>query len=366
MRTNLLDVLRREAGVATSRFTESDPDLDALYRDLSENDLQPLWRLHGLLTAEPTVRTVPFLWRSAVLHRLAERSGELVGIDRGGDRRVLACANPGLGGAPYASSTLWAAVQYLGAGEVAPAHRHTPAALRFVLEGEGVWTLVDGDPLRMSRGDLVLTPSMTFHEHHNPGSTPMMWVDVLDLPVVAALDAVFFEEGPSEEANRLVADASASESTWGGGPGLLPAGGGEDKTAIDHAHSPLLAYRWQDTDRALDGRLRGSGGHEAELRFADPSNGRDVMPTMRCEMRRLQAGHPGASARQTGSRVATVLNGTGTAVVGDRTFDLEPGDVFVVPSWTWYGLEATTELDVFSVSDAPVLQALGLWRAETR
>lgn len=353
--------------MTTSRFTGSDPDLDTLYRDLSENDLQPLWRLHGLLTSEPTVRTVPFRWRSAVLRGLAERSGELVGIDRGGDRRVLACANPGLGGAPYASSTLWAAVQYLGAGEVAPAHRHTPAALRFVLEGDGVFTLVDGDPLRMSRGDLVLTPSMTFHEHHNPGTTPMMWVDVLDLPVVAALDAVFFEEGPTEEVNRIVADASASETTWGGGAGLLPVdpGAGGAKAAVDHPYSPLLAYRWRDTDRALTARLRTGGDHDAQLRFADPASGRDVMPTMRCEMRRLRAGHQGAPARQTGSRVATVLNGTGTAVVGDQRFDLEPGDVFVVPSWTWYGLDATDELDVFSVSDAPVLQALGLWRAES-
>lgn len=270
---------------------------------------------------------------------------------------------PGVGRGPYASSTLWAAVQYLRAGEVAPAHRHTPAALRFVLEGDGVWTVVDGDPLRMSRGDLVLTPGMTFHEHHNPGDAPMMWVDVLELPVVAALDAVFFEEGPSEEASRQVSDASASETLWGGGAGLLPVGDG--KAATGYAHSPLLAYRWRDTDRALRAQLRGDGVDDAELRFADPASGRDVMPTMRCEMRRVRAGRHGGVRRQTGSRVATVLGGTGTAVVGDERFDLEPGDIVAVPSWTRYGLEADEELDVFSVSDAPVLQALGLWRSET-
>jgi gentisate 1,2-dioxygenase len=348
--------------MATSRFIASDPALDALYGELSENELQPLWELQGLLTKEPVVRTRPHRWRAAVLKRLAERSGELVGIDRGGDRRVLACANPGLGGAPYATSTMWAAVQYLGPGEVAPAHRHTPAALRFVLEGDGVWTLVDGDPLRMSTGDLILTPSMTFHEHHNPGATPMMWMDVLDLPVVANLDAIFFEEGPSEEVDRRVDAVSASERWWGGGAGLLPVH--PDKLAHDGPHSPLLAYRWADTDRALEANLARSGGVDAELRYANPATGGDVMPTMRCEIRRVRAGMRTATRRRTGSRVATVLAGTGIAHIGEESFELQPGDILVVPSWARYRLEAVEQLDVFSVSDAPVLEALGLSRAE--
>ncbi|GAA1276724.1 gentisate 1,2-dioxygenase [Planotetraspora silvatica] len=346
---------------ATPRFTDPDPDLGALYGDLADNDLQPLWKLTGLLTPEPVVRTRPYRWRADMLRRMAERSGQLVGIDRGGDRRVLACANPGLGGAPYATSSMWAAVQYLGAGESAPAHRHTPAALRFVLEGEGVWTLVDGDPLRMSTGDLILTPSMTFHEHHNPGGEPMMWMDVLDLPMVAGLDAVFFEEGPTEEPTLRTGEMSGSERVWGGGPGLLPARG---KSRHTRPHSPLLAYRWADTDRALAASLADSGGADAELRFADPTSGGDVMPTMRCEMRRLRAGGRSGFRQQTGSRVATVLSGTGTASIGEESFSLGPGDIFAVPSWARYGLEADEELDVFSVTDAPVLEALGLYREQ--
>ena len=223
----------------TTRFRDEEPNLDLLYADLSAHDIQPLWKLKGLLTPEPVVATRPHLWPAATLLSLAERSGELVGIDRGGDRRVLACCNPGLGGAPYASSSMWAAVQYLGAGEIAPAHRHTPAALRFILSGGGVWTLVDGDPLHMSRGDLILTPSMTFHEHHNPGLEPMMWVDVLDLPIVAGLDAVFFEEGPAEASNPRTDPRSTSERFFGAGAGLLPVGEQHQATR----HSPLLAYR---------------------------------------------------------------------------------------------------------------------------
>ncbi len=344
----------------TTRFRDEDPDLDALYAALSEEDLQPLWRLRGLLTPEPVVRTRPYVWRASTLQRLAERSGQLVGIDRGGDRRVLACANPGLAGAPYASTTLWAAVQYLGGGELAPAHRHTPAALRFVLAGAGVWTLVDSDPLHMSRGDLVLTPSMTFHEHHNPGTDPMMWMDVLDLPIVAGLEAVFYENGPSEQVDALTDPESESELLYGGGAGLLPAD--TVKRPPDRRHSPLLAYRWSHTERALESQLAATGEGHATIRYANPASGADVMPTMRCEITRLRPGTRSRAIRQTGSRIATVLNGEGTAWVGEEVFDLGAGDIFVVPSWATYALAASSTFDVFSTSDAPVLEALGLYR----
>lgn len=331
--------------------------LEELYRDMSAAQLQPLWKLHGLLTEQPVARTVPYRWESARLRALADRARDLVPIGGGGDRRVLACANPGLGGAPYATSTLWAAVQALAAGERAPAHRHTPAALRFVLEGAGVWTAVDGDPLSMSRGDLILTPSWTFHEHYNPGSRPMAWLDVLDLPIVAFLDAVFYAGGSGDPVHARP-PRSASEHRFGGGPGLLP------QPALDAdrpGHSPLLAYRWQDTDHALTLGLHGGAGH-TRVRFTDPTSGRDVMPTLRCEMLRVTAG-PGTPHRvQTGSQVLTVFAGHGHARVGDTDFPLRPGDIIAVPSWTGLTLHTDATLDVFCVSDAPVLEALGLYR----
>ena len=145
--------------MTTRRFASADLDVDVLYKQLSETALQPLWELKGLLTHEPVVRGVPYRWAGRDLRELGARSGDLVPVHRGGDRRVLACANPGLDGAPYAVSTLWAAVQYLRGHEVAPAHRHTPAALRFVVEGSGVWTLVDGDPLHMATATWCSRPA---------------------------------------------------------------------------------------------------------------------------------------------------------------------------------------------------------------
>lgn len=158
--------------MVTQRFRNTeDPGLDELYGDMADADLQPLWLQKGLLPRMPNGLS-PHIWRWKTLRALAERSGDLVGIDRGGDRRVLALAHPDLRGEPFATHTLWGAIQYLNAGELAPAHRHSPAALRFVLEGTGVWTLVDGDPVLMEPGDLVLTPSYNWHEHHNPVTPP--------------------------------------------------------------------------------------------------------------------------------------------------------------------------------------------------
>lgn len=349
----------------TTRFS-AEPEagqrdvLDAFYSDVAQADLQPLWRQQELMPGTPPLATVPYLWRFKHLRQLAERSGDLIPIDRGGDRRVLALCNPGLGGAPWATSTLWAAVQYLGPGEVAPAHRHTPGAIRFVLEGGGVWTLVNGDAVAMEPGDCVLTPSWTWHEHHNPGETPMIWFDGLDIPLVRALEAVFYEDGPDTMTNRAVDPRSRSERRYAGGSGLLPSGPRERV-----AHSPLLAYRWADTERALSRLLEVDGGSQATLRFTDPTTGRDAMPTMRMEMHRLVPGERTPSLRAVGSSVFVAFHGAGTSTVGGERFDWTSGDMFVVPSWTPVDHEVTEQSDLFVLSDAPVIEMLGLHREET-
>ena len=346
--------------MTTRRFEALDPELDKLYQQLATGDLQPLWELPGAITRTPQSAAIPYRWAARDLRELGTLAGDLVPVDRGGDRRVLACSNPGLNGAPYALPTLWAAVQFLRAHEVAPAHRHSPAALRFVVQGSGVFTLVDGDPVHMAEGDLILTPSMTFHEHHNPTDQPMIWLDVLDLPVVEALGAVFFEEGPSEQTDTSVSARSAAEGWYGGGPGLLPATG----PALPERGSPLLAYRWRDTDRALQAQLGLTGRGSARLRYSNPARGGDVLPTMRCELERVLAGVATEGERQTGGRVLTVLHGAGQAFIGTQTFDLHPGDILAIPTWTPWSVEAIEELDLFSTSDAPVLDALGLFRTE--
>lgn len=348
--------------MTTKRYAAADAELDALYGDLADSDLQPLWEMKGLLTAEPRPRTVPFRWRLADTLKLGARATHLVPIDRGGDRRVLAMCNPGLGGAPFATNSLWAAMQFLAPGEVAPAHRHSPGALRFIMDGAGVWTLVNGDPLHMGRGDVITTPSWCFHEHHNPGDDAMVWLDVLDLPVVQFLDGIFYEDGHSEEAGSRTDPRSRSEQVYGHA-GLIPT---HVIGTAEPGYSPLLAYRWAETDAALDAAMAADGLDAATVRYTDPVSRRDVMPTMRCEMRRLAPGTAITPERQTGSRVCTVFNGSGTAFVGDQTFELVEGDVYVIPSWAAHRLQAGREtLDVFVTSDAPVLEKIHIYREET-
>lgn len=345
--------------MTAQRFHSADPIVDSLYGRLAESSLQPLWELSGLLTAEPRPRAVPFRWPGEVLTELGIGARDLVSIDGGGDRRVLVCCNPGLQGAPYTVSTLTAALQYLNGHEAAPPHRHTPAALRFVVEGEGVWTLVDGEPLYMSSGDLILTPSWAFHEHHNPTSEAMIWLDVLDLPVVAALDAVFFEQAqprplpPNEVHEQHILHR--------GGPAAVSVS--EQRPAM---HRPSrLVYSWAETDAALRAQLEDARDGHTHIRYVDPVGDGDVMPTMRCEMIRVLAGHTTRTERQTGGRVACVLHGAGNIRIGDETFGIDRGDVIAIPSWQAWSISADVELDVFSTSDAPVLEALGLYRCET-
>jgi gentisate 1,2-dioxygenase len=342
-------------------FPAIDPCIDNFHSELAEWSLQPLWEVTNPLSAEPKPRSAPHRWPGDVLRKLGAAAGDLVPFDVVRDRRVLVCANPGFDGAPYTVSTLSAAVQFLNGGEAAPPHRHTPAALRFVVEGHGVWTAVDGDPLHMASGDLILTPSWTFHEHHNPGAEAMIWLDVLDLPLVAALDAVFFEDGPCKTVNTRTDPRSTAERWYGGGPGLAPVDGPQ----LPAHRSPLLAYRWADTDRALTAQLGVVDSGHARIRYTDPIRGGDVMPTMRCEVQRILAGRVTSTERQTGGRIACVLHGSGEIRVGEETFDLGTGDVLAIPSWQPWSINADTELDVFSVSDAPILEALGLYRHET-
>ena len=354
------------SGLGEDRVTTQahgrEDELAALLDEISANDLQPLWLQNGLLPAAPSTLS-PYIWRWQTLRALAARCGDLVGIDLGGDRRVLALSHPDLGGLPFATHTLWAAVQYLNPGERAPAHRHSPAALRFVLEGSGVWTLVNGEPIAMARGDLVLTPSYTWHEHDNPGSEPMMWFDGLDLPLIRNLDAIFFEPGANELTPYEQADQSASEH-WYGGPGLLPTKSMPlDANNGVGAHSPLLAYRWEHTDAQLS--LLASTKTTASVRFTDPTSGRDVMPTLRAEMHRFCPGHRTPTTRTVGSSVWVVYRGAGASVINGTRYRWARGDIFVVPSWSAVDHEAMDLADVFVLSDGPVIEAIGLGRTET-
>jgi gentisate 1,2-dioxygenase len=342
-------------------------ELDALYEALRTEQLAPLWtQLADLMPCQPTPSARAHVWRWKALLELAEKAGQLVPVERGGDRRAIALANPGLGGLPYATPTLWAAIQYLRAGETAPEHRHTQNAFRFVLEGEGVWTVVDGDPVSMQRGDFLLTPGWQFHGHRNVGNSPMTWLDGLDIPFVHQTDSGFFASGKESLTEISTPDRSRAERLWAH-PGLQPVA-----LIGERPSSPIAAYRWRHTDRALSEQLEMEGeGHPATMgpghaavRFSNPTTGGDVMPTLRAEFHRLRAGAESEPCREVGSSVWQVFDGSGWVLLNGSAHRLGRGDLFVVPSWVEYELHGGDGLDLFRFSDAPIFEALGQFRTQ--
>jgi gentisate 1,2-dioxygenase len=340
---------------------EPSAELDALYQGFAKQLLVPLWTEIGdLMPAQPSPAARPHVWQWKELLPLAERAGELVPVGRGGERRAIALANPGLGGAPYATPTLWAAIQYLGPREVAPEHRHTQHAFRFVVEGEGVWTVVNGDPVAMRRGDFLLTPGWHFHGHHNTTGTPMAWLDGLDIPFVHNTGSAFFEFGPDQVSDVSTPDRSRAERLWAH-PGLRPV-----SQPGPRASSPIAAYRWEYTDAALNDQLElEDEGHpgivepgHAAVRFTNPTTGGDVLPTIRAEFHRLRPGTATASRQEVGSSVWQVFSGTGSVQIGAGQWDVEQGDVFVVPSWAPLTMRGETGLDLFRFSDTPIFELL--------
>ena len=205
------------SAVAAPGQPEPTPALEQLYRGFEQEMLVPLWTQIGdLMPAHPSSKAAAHLWRWDQLLKLADEAGRIVPVGRGGERRAIALANPALGGRPFATPTLWAAIQYLMPGEDAPEHRHTQHAFRFVVEGEGVWTVVNGDSVRMSRGDFLPQGGWNWHAHHNAASEPMAWIDGLDIPFAYYGESQFFEHGRLhlDPYERATPRHSRSERLW--------------------------------------------------------------------------------------------------------------------------------------------------------
>jgi len=329
------------------------------YRDLQDAHLRPLWTLGpDLLPTHPHPRAIPWIWRASETYPLAARAVRAVPVDRGGERRVLSLANPGLNGQPYAAGTLWAGLQCLGPGEVAPAHRHTPGAIRFVLTGTGVWTTVSGVRCDMRPGDLVLTPSWQWHDHTNSGEQNMVWFDGLDLPLISFLDAVFYEQYP-DYAQPVTDTPPPDAATLAAGY----ADGAARQAGPDP--SPLLTYRWADTDAALARLARSRDDAMVTAEFINPTNGTSALPTLSCAMSRLLPGRRTQPLRRVGNAVFVVFQGTGHSVIEGLRVDWSTGDIFVAPSWAATEHTSADGADLFVLADTPVLRALGLYREQT-
>ncbi|KBZ57147.1 gentisate 1,2-dioxygenase [Mycobacterium [tuberculosis] TKK-01-0051] len=341
-------------------------ELEAFYTELGMHETDALWRVANKIEPWfPQPVSVPMLWRYEVLRPLVLKSLNLVSADDAG-RRVIALVNSERRDVVAAIGLLYTGLQVMGPGESMTAHRHTAAALRFVIEGQGAWTVVDGQKIRVGPGDFAITPSCTWHEHGNEGTQPVVWQDGLDIPLVNALDAGFYEIHPNlhQEQNRVI---NSSLLTHGAGQ-LRPFG---FENGWTKPYSPIFAYPWESAHAALDNAAKATDGSPYDgiiLEYCNPKTGGSVMPTMSAHMQLLRAGQHTKAHRHTGSVIYNVAAGTGFSVIAGKRFDWQQGDIFCVPSWVWHehaNTSTSADAFLFSFNDFPVVHSLSFWREES-
>ena len=329
------------------------------YEAISHQNLTPLWEVLGSLVPKtPTTPVAPALWRYAEIREQVLEAGRLITAAEA-ERRVLILENPALRGLSSITQSLYAGLQLILPGEVAPAHRHTQSALRMVLDGEGAYTAVDGERTTMRRGDFIITPSWTWHDHGNLGEEPVIWLDGLDIPTVRFLDAGFAEHSKSASQTTIRPEGDALARY---GSNMLPV----DFHQASWEPTRAFVYPYAKTRESLVAISQGAPdahfGHK--LRFVNPATGASPMPTIGAFAQRLEAGFATRPYRSTDGTVYVCLEGEGMAEVGESRYDFTQNDVFVVPSWKTLRLHARQHTVLFSYSDRPIQQVLGLWREE--
>src|SRR6202034_2363700 len=261
------------------------------YTRISERGMTPLWKFMGtLFRAEPLSRCAPAVWHFDDVKSLVLEAGGLITAEEA-KRRVLILENPALRGESRVTNTLFAGIQMIMPGEIAPAHRHVSSAVRFVLDGQGAYTAVEGEKAFMSPGDFVITANWAPHDHGNPSDKPMLWLDVLDAPTINFFETSFaedFEEATQETARR------DGDSLSFYGSGVLPDG------AVIMNRTPVINYTYART-RPIIERMLEAGEidkrHGARARYANPVTGGPVPPSMGAHLAMLPKGFRGEPYR---------------------------------------------------------------------
>ena len=289
------------------------------------------------------------------------------------DRQQFLLTNPGLGGRLQVASTIRCAVSIYNPGDVARAHLHSPNASRTILSHNGGYTNVEGERCEATRGDLVLTPNGTWHDHGNDGKDPIIWIDTLDWPLLEHLDIIWLdEELPADQgrdnvrAQKTVFETGHSRRLYGAG-GIVPRFASHQR-GIGHGLSPFIHYRGVDIRAALsDMRSQSGCAYEGiDLALVNPVTGGSLFPTLGYGAQMIRAGEETRAKRETSSTVYVVMEGRGQTEVGGQTFDWEENDIFVVPNFLWrrHMAKAGADAVLYTMSDAPLLEKIGQYRAQ--
>lgn len=337
---------------------------EQLYREMEPHHLTPLWEvLHGLVPPRPRTPCVPALWRYEEVRPFLLRAGEAITAAEA-VRRVLILENPSLRGQSAITQSLYAGLQLILPGEVAPSHRHTQSALRFIVEGSGAWTAVDGERSTMHPGDFIITPSWAWHDHGSDSDGPVVWLDGLDIPMLRFFDAGFAQNN-TDRSQRVTRPEGTSLARYG-----------HNMVPVRHdppygQTSPIFSYPYARSRAALEQLERDAPidpWDGVKLRYVNPLTGGWTMPTIGTFLQKLPAGFAGQGWRQTDGAVFSVVEGAGEVHIASEQqewrFRFGPRDHFVIPSWHTARLSSANGCVLFSFSDRPVHQALGIHTEE--
>lgn len=338
-------------------------DLPQTYRDeLAALNLVPLWpSLRTLLPPHvPARRTQATAWSYSAVRPLLMRAGELTPIEKA-ERRVLVLANPGHGlEKMQASAAIYLGMQLLMPGEWAPSHRHTPNAVRMVVEGEGAWTTVDGQKCPMSRGDLILTPTGLWHEHGHDGTEPVIWLDVLDLPLVYYTETSYVVGGARQTVQP------------GQGGRAYPRGGLAPSPVFERSGKPypLLRYPWADARAALQSLADDRPDLEAvQMEYVNPETGAPAENILGFHALMLRPGQVlRLPARSPASVFHAIEGGAGLSTADGASFRLHAADTACVPGYTGITLSNASSTEpafLFIADEGPLHRKLGVYEVRS-
>jgi gentisate 1,2-dioxygenase len=326
-------------------------------QELRDLNLVPLWpSLRGVLPPKiPTRQTKPTHWPYKTIKPLLLKAGELTPIEKA-ERRVLVLANPGHGlEKMQASAAMYLGMQLLMPGEWAPSHRHTPNAVRMIVEGEGAYTTVDGEKCPMSRGDLILTPTGLWHEHGHDGTEPVIWLDVLDLPLVYYMEASYHINGDRQTVVPGLGDKQYARG------GVVPTHVFErSKKAY-----PMLRYAWTDAKTALESMAQDNPSQESiQVTYVNPETGNDAENILGFYALMLRPGQTLRLPARSPAQVFHVIEGTVEAKIVDSTFSLAEADTCCAPGYeavTLKNLDVKKSTFIFIADESPLHRKLGVF-----
>lgn len=327
-------------------------------QDLAAQSVTPLWpALRAVLPYNlPSRATLPHAWRYRDLRPYLLRAGELAPIEKA-ERRVLVLSNPGLGlDRMMATPTIYLGLQLILPGETAPNHRHSPSAIRFVVEGSGGFTTVEGQKCPMEKGDLILTPSGLWHEHGHVGAGPVVWLDALDLPLIYGIEASYCIEGKPQRAGN----AADSSQTRYRRAGLVP----YSSLNAPRDRYPLVRYPWREVRQALADLAAGLAPSDpVHLAYVNPENGAECLPILGFSAQMLRVGETAVPRRRSCSGVIHVVEGSGESEIDGTTLTWDEGDTIAIPTYARVRHRATGKSPafLFHVDDAPLHRKIGIY-----